>query len=241
MLLLAGCASAPPAARPSAPEALAALNLVEQRWADFKDLRSLAEIEIRRDERVQRMAGVLLLRSPSSLRFEALAPFGTPVVIIAADADVLTIWEVPAERAFRLPASPDANRRWLGLAMGGDELVAILSGRVIPLQNPVAVELLAPDEIGPALFLRTADRTQRIWLDPATGEAKAAEWTGGANPARVVFTNRSDGIPQKVALGTLDGKLAVTVAYRNPAVNTAFDPELLRLSVPEHIRIQEFR
>src|SRR5262249_36219915 len=158
-----------------------------------------------------------------------------------ADPDWLTIWEVPAERAYRLPASPDANRRWLGLAMGGDELVAILSGRVIPLKNPLSAELLAPDEIGPALLLQTQDRTQRIWLDPTTGEANVAEWTGGANPARVIFTNRPDGIPQKVALGTLDGKLAVSVAYRNPSVNTAFDPELLKLSVPEHIKIQEFR
>ncbi len=240
-LLIWGCATVAPRPQPISPEALAARARIEQWWTDFKDLRSLAEIEIRRGDRVQRLGGVILLKSPSSLRFEALAPFGTPVVIIAADPEWLTIWEVPAERAYKLPASPEANRRWLGLAMGGDELVAILAGRVIPLPNPEVVELLPADELGPALLSRSGDRTQRIWFDPETGRPMVAEWTGGPNPARVIFTEGPDGRPGKVALTTLDGKLAVSATYKNPALNTSFDPELMRLVVPEHIKIQELR
>jgi hypothetical protein len=31
------------------------------------------------------------------------------------------------------------------------------------------------------------------------------------------------------------------VAYRNPQMNSGLDPSLLTLTVPEHVRIQDFR
>ncbi|PWU20511.1 MAG: hypothetical protein C5B48_12490, partial [Candidatus Rokuibacteriota bacterium] len=133
-LVLAGCASVPPAPRPASPEALAARATLEQRWEEFRDLRTLCEIRIRRGSRVQRLSGVLLLRAPSSFRFEALSPFGTPVYVVAGDSRAVTAWEVLDQRAYIVPASPEATRRWLGLEMGSDELVAILAGRVRPLK-----------------------------------------------------------------------------------------------------------
>lgn len=241
-LFLAGCASAPPARQPISPEALAARDLLERRWEEFSDLRSLVEIKIRRDGRVQRLAGVLLLLAPSSLRFEALSPFGTPVLVVAGNAKALTVWEVLDGRAYILPASPDANRRWLGLALGGDELVALLSGHVRPPKDPLALELLPADGVGPSLTLRSTDGVQRVWFDPASGQAKAVDWTGGADPAHVVFADGApDSPPAGVTLTTPDGKLEVVVKYRDPKMNTGFDPELVNLTVPEHVRIQDFR
>jgi len=241
-LIQSGCASAPPAPQPVSADASAARDLLERGWEGFRDLRSLAEITVRRGDRVERLAGVLLLRAPSSLRFEALSPFGTPVLVVAGDAKALTVWEVLGERAYLFPASPDATRRWLGLALGPDELVAILSGHVLPIKDPLAVELRAADEMGPSLALRSAEAAQRIWFDPASGRARAAEWTGGANPARVVFADgATDSAPAGVTLTTPDGKLQVVVKYRAPRINVGFDAELLKLAVPERVRIQDFR
>jgi hypothetical protein len=47
--------------------------------------------------------------------------------------------------------------------------------------------------------------------------------------------------PAGVKLETPDGALRVSIAYRQPRMNSGFDPELLRLTVPEHVRIQDFR
>lgn len=238
----AGCATVPPAREPLNPEVQAARALIERRWRDFGDLRSLAEIRIRRGEKIERWAGVLLLRAPSSLRFEALSPFGTPVLLVAADAKTLTLWEVLAERAFLFPASPEANRRWLGLALGGEELVALLAGRVLPLADPLAAELPPPDLLGPSLRLRGPEGEQRIWFDPATGQPRQVEWTGGKSPARVVFADGAPGAPPAgLTLATLDGALDVVVRYREPRMNTGFDPDLLGLTVPERVKIQDFR
>ena len=241
MLVLAGCASVP-VPRPVASEAQAALARLEERARAFSDLRTLAEIRIRRDRQVQRLTGALLLRSPASLRFEALTAFGVPVMLVAGDAQRVTLWEVLDNRAFILPASPDANRRWLGLALGSDDLVALLAGRVLPIKAPSSIELLPADALGPSLLLTSPDAGQRIWLDPITGQARQVEWTGGKNPARVIFDESPPNEPPAgLKLTTLDGKLEVAARYRDPRMNTGFDPALVGLTVPEHVRIQDFR
>ena len=39
----------------------------------------------------------------------------------------------------------------------------------------------------------------------------------------------------------VDGKLDVSVSYRDPQRNAGFDPELLKLTVPQGVRILDFR
>ena len=241
---LSACATAPPAPAPApiAEEARAALARIEQHRRSLVDLRSLADITLRRSGRAQRLSGVmLLLGEPASLRFEALSPFGTPVLIVAGDPQSLTLWEVLDNRAYIAPASPDANRRWLGLALGGEDLVALLAGRARPLPDPTRVDLVASDEIGPSLRLTGRDGEQRIWFDPASGQAKQVEWTG-KNPVRVTFTpTPPEAPPAGLRLETPDGALRVSVTYRDPRMNTGLDPARLKLTVPEHVRIQDFR
>jgi outer membrane lipoprotein-sorting protein len=240
---LSACATAPPAPAPLiADEARAALARIEQHRRSLVDLRSLADITVRRSGRAQRLSGVmLLLGEPASLRFEALSPFGTPLLIVAADPQSLTVWEVLDNRAYLAPASPDANRRWLGLALGGEDLVALLAARARALPDPSRVELVAADEAGPSIRLTGRDVEQRIWFDPASGQAKQVEWTG-KNPARVTFTpTPPEAPPAGLRLETPDGSLRVSVTYRDPKMNTGLDPALLKLTVPEHVRIQDFR
>jgi outer membrane lipoprotein-sorting protein len=241
-LALAGCASIRPAPAPIRPEAQAALALIERNREEFRDFRSLADVRITRDKQGQRFTGALLLRAPASLRFEALSPFGIPILLVGADGQTLTVWEVLGQRAYLLPASAEGNRRWLGLEIGVEELVALLSGHVVPLKDALATELLESDQVGPSLSLRDADSTQRIWFDPLTGRPRQVEWTGGGNPARVTFAaGASDVPPAALTLATLDGKLEVVVKYRDPKINGGFDPDLMKVSVPDGVRIQDLR
>ncbi|MGH7375527.1 MAG: LolA family protein, partial [Candidatus Rokuibacteriota bacterium] len=219
-----------------------ALARLEQHRRALRDLRSLVDMTVRRGGRAQRFSGVLLLLSePAGLRFEALTPFGMPVLVVAGDPKSVTLWEVLDNRAFIAPASPEANRRWLGLALAVEDLVALLSGRVRPLPDPTSVELLAPDAVGPSLQLIGAPGEQRIWFDPGSGQARQVEWTG-KNPWRVTFSPApADGPPAGLQLETPDGSLRVSVTYRDPRMNTGLDPALLSLTVPEGVRIQDFR
>ena len=226
-----------------AEDARLALDKIEQQRRSLHDLRSLADLTIRRNGRGQRLTGVLLLTGePAALRFEALSPFGTPVLIVAGDPASVTLWEVLDNRAYLAPASPDANRRWLGVALGVEDLVPLLGGRVRPMPDPTSVDLLPADDVGPSLRLvAPSGEQQQIWFDPDTGQPRRVEWAG-KNPVRVVFTPApADGPPAGLRLETPDGALRVTASYRDPRMNTAFDPALLTLTVPEHVKIQDFR
>ena len=234
LALSGGCTSLPPR-EPLPPDVLAAKDALETRWRDFQDLRTQAEIRIRRGTRIDRLSGVLLLHAPASLRFEALAPFGPPLLVVASDADTVTLWEVPSQSAVIARSSPDATRRWLGLALGPEELVSLLAGYALPVRDPLSGQMLPPDDLGPSVAFESADGRQRIWLDPASGEARQIEWTGGSQPARAVL------LPDSLRLATLDGKLEVTVRYKDPQRDSGFDPELLKLTVPQGVKIQDFR
>jgi outer membrane lipoprotein-sorting protein len=109
------------------------------------------------------------------------------------------------------------------------------------MSDPTTVELLAPDPVGPSVRLTGAPGEQRIWFDPDSGQARQAEWTG-KSPARVTFPpTPADGPPAALTLETPNGSLRVSVVYREPRMNTSFDPTLLTLTVPQDVRIQDFR
>ncbi len=239
--LLVACASLPPSV-PLSPDAEATRSLIEQRSRSWEDLRSLVEIAIVRDGRAQRLTGVLLLRAPASLRFEALSTFGPPVLLVAAAPERVTIWEVLRNRAVVLPSSPEANRRWLGVALGAEDLVGLLSGHVRPLRSPRAGTLMPPDEAGPSLSLSGPGGSQRLWMDPATGVVRQVEYAQDPAPVRVLIDAGGPAEPPAlVKLESLDGKLQVTVRYRSPRLDSGFDPGLLHVTVPEGVEIQDFR
>ncbi|HEV8530778.1 MAG TPA: hypothetical protein VGT00_05145 [Methylomirabilota bacterium] len=234
LLVAEGCASLPPR-KPLPPDVEAARAALEARGKTFHDLRTQADLRIRRGDRLDRLTGVLLLRAPAELRFEALAPFGPPILVVASDADTVTLWEVAQQRAFLARSSPEATKRWLGLALGPEDLVALLAGHALPPRDPRSGEMLPPDAIGPSVSFETANGRQRIWLDATSGAARQVEWTGGSQPARVVFR------PEGPHLSTLDGKLDVDVRYKDPQRDTGFEPELMKLTVPQGVNIQDFR
>jgi hypothetical protein len=44
-----------------------------------------------------------------------------------------------------------------------------------------------------------------------------------------------------VTVATLDGKLEVLVSYHDPRMNSGFDASLVNVTLPEDVRIQDFR
>src|SRR2546427_293822 len=105
LLVGGGCASLPPR-KLLPPEVEAARAALGGRAKAFHDLRTQADLRIRRGDRVDRLTGVLLLRAPAELRFEALAPFGPPILVVASNADTVTLWEVAQQRAVLARSSP---------------------------------------------------------------------------------------------------------------------------------------
>ncbi len=242
-LLLAGCATLPaPPPEPLAPEVHRLLDALDRRWRQFEDLRTRVEITLRRGERAQRLSGVLLLKSPDSLRFEALSPWGQPFLLLAATSKSFILYQVPEARAVVGPASARATERWLGIPLEPAELVAILAGHVLPMKEPRSGILRPADGLGPSLEVTGAGRVQRIWLDLETLVVRQVEWSGTSPPLRITYDGGDPvGPPTALTLAALDHPLAVSFRYRKPEVGVGLPAELFRLTLPENTKIQHFR
>jgi len=74
-VLAGGCATAP-ARQPVPDDARRVLELLDARWHEFTDLRTLADIVLTRGRESHQFTGALLVKGPDSVRFEALSPLG---------------------------------------------------------------------------------------------------------------------------------------------------------------------
>lgn len=242
-LLLAGCASflsLPP--EPLTPEVHRLLDALDRRWRQFEDLRTWVEITLRRGERIQRFSGVLLLKAPDSFRLEALSPWGQPLLLLAANGEQFTFYEVAENQAWTGPASARATERWLGLALEPADLVGILTGHLPPMREVRAGALRPADGLEVSLELTDAGKTQRIWLDPESLVIHKVEWIDRNAPFRITYEGGGPvALPTRVTLTALDRPLVLSVRYRDPAVGVGLAPELFTLTLPEHAKIQRVR
>jgi hypothetical protein len=239
VLVLAGCAAAAPRPSPFTDEVRRLLTLLTLRRDQIADVRTRADLTLRRRATVQRLTGVLLIRTPASLRFEALSPLGQPFVLGTVSDGTVTIYNVADHRALTGPASAGAARRWLGIALLPEDLVGLLLGRVAPPADLREAAIAAPDADGASLLLDTGRQRRRIWLDPDTAVISKLEIEAAPDSLLVGYEWPAGGpLPERIHV-TASGLEAV-LRYREPAVSAGVDPARFSLRVPETARIQRF-
>lgn len=194
---------------------------------------------VSRDGATQRFDGVMLLKAPASLRFEALSPFGSPFLYLVASGQAFTFYNVVENRAVVGTDSAEGMRRLLGLPFTTEELVGLLAGYVLPLGNPETVNLSHSDGLGPALSLRGASWSQRIWFSRESELPHRVEFGGGRAPVRIDFEGGGASTPPSlITLRALDRPLEVLIRYRNAELGTGLLDGAFSLNLPARVRIQ---
>jgi len=241
-LCLAACATAvPPLRAPLPDDARRLIALLTLRRDEFSDLRTLAEVTVRRGATVQRLSGVLLVKPPASLRFEALSPFGQPFLLLTIADRALTMYNVAENQSLSGPVHARTTGRWLGVPLDAEDLVGLLIGRVIPPGGLREAEILPADADGPSLRLVGRDRSQRVWMDRETGEVLKTEVSGGRTALVVTYRRDSQpDLPTEIRASAAGAALEATIRYRQPAIGTGLGAERFGLTVPQGANIQRF-
>lgn len=238
-LVVAGCATLPPR-QPPAEDARRALARLAAGWATFSDLRALAEVTVRRGEDRQRLTGVLLVKRPASVRFEALSPFGQPVLLVTVHDGRLTAWDLQQNEVLTGPATAQSIGRTLGLPLDPEDLVAVLAGRAAPPRDLRVAAVLPPDEHGTSLEVVDGDRRRRIWLDPASGAVRRMSMDGGRIELVVTYRWRQ-GAPWGFDLVAEPLGVTGSVAYRDVVLDGGIDPDRFVLTPPKGAKTRELR
>ncbi|MBI3638004.1 MAG: hypothetical protein HY216_17550 [Candidatus Rokubacteria bacterium] len=236
LLILGGCARLlPPPREPVAEDARRAIALLIDRWTAFTDLRTLVDLQVERGGEKQQLTGVLLAQGPASLRFEALSPFGAPLLIVVMSEGRFTVYNAATNEATEAPASADTAARVLGLPFEPEHLVAAFAGDAVPPRDIRSAEIVPPDADGPSLDVIGGDHRQRIWMDFTTGVVHQVQITGGRYAARITHHRASDGRPAGFDLTAGEGQVTATARYRDPVVGAGIDPERFRLRLPDGV------
>ena len=240
--LAGGCAQAlPPPRIPLSEEAQRAVDRLTARWADFADLRALADVRVEHGSTKQQIPGVLLLKAPGSLRFEALSPFGQPLLIATVHEGRIVAYNAGSHTATVGPATPDITARLFWLALEPEDLVGLLAGRPVPPNDLRVAEIQPPDEHGRSLEMIGTLHRQRVWMDFATGVVRRVQISGGRLDALLVYERDDDGALTGFDLSAAQDNLTGNVRYGNVALNGGIESERFALTVPPGASIERLR
>lgn len=220
----AGCAARGPA-RPAGPptDDPAAVTALAAATAHCRPLRT-ATGEIRLSGRAgrERLRARLLagFAEPSSLRLEALAPFGAPGLILASDGSATTVLFPRERQVLRGSTVPALLDALTGLALDADELRRLLFG------------CLAGDggrgrAYGGGWQVVDAGETRAFLRD---GALVAADYRGW----QIDYALPEGGVPRQVRVrrGPAPVAIDLTAVVGDLSLNTDIDPRAFVLDVP---------
>jgi outer membrane lipoprotein-sorting protein len=240
--VLAGCTIAPPPPRtPVSEDARRAIDLLVEHWHALSDLRALADITVKKGSREQQFTGVLLSKTPASLRFEAISPFGQPLLLVTVKDGELVAYNAATNEVTTGPATVETAAAMLSLPFEPDDLVAVLSGRVVPPKDLRIAEIFAPDADGPSINLIGKYHEQRVWMDFSTGVVNRVNIVGGRTEAEVRFLRAEDGALTGLDVSAGQGYVSARIRYRSLALNGGVDPERFVLTPPKDAKTHSIR
>lgn len=241
MALLAACATAPPR-EPISDDARRALALLAERYREFTTMRALADVSVTRGGNRQRVQGAVLLRSPSSVRLEALSPFGPPFMVLTVSDGQITAYNALKNEALVGPADSETISKVLRLPLDPDDLVSVLAGRFAGPRDLRSAEVRAPDVMGPSLELVDgAGGRQRVWLDLATGVIQQRQIFGSRFNALIKYRRDGTGALAGFDLDAAMSYVTGSVIYMNLVEGENIDPERFTLAIPKGAKTQPIR
>jgi hypothetical protein len=240
--LLAACAAGPPK-RPQGPGAAdpRAVQAFEDATRQCAGLKTLtAEIRLSGRAGGERLRGTLHagLAAPGSLRFEAVAPFGPPVFVLAGRNNRATVFFPRDDRVLLDVALADVLERLTALALDADAVRLILSGCLA--EGATATQGRSWNGGWFAVSLG-ADTT--AYLRQRNGRALVAAADYG--PWLVDYSDHLNGWPRTVRIrSTEPGRVDATARLDQVEINTAIDDRAFTVAVPadaERITLNDLR
>ena len=242
LMLIGGCAARAPE-RPQDPgtpdpAAIEAFTAATKQCAGLKTL--TAEIRLSGRAGGERLRGTLHagFAAPGALRFEAVAPFGPPVFILAGRNNSTTLFFPRDNRVLPDVALADVLDRLTALALNADDVRLVLTGCLAPGATPSEGRAWSGGLRGVTLAPNiTAYLRDRNGV-PAVVAADYGPWL-------VDYTNHLNGWPRTVRIRSREaGRVDATAAVDQLEINIPIDDRAFTVEVSagaERITLNDLR
>jgi len=190
----------------------------------------------------ERLRGRVLagLQEPGSLRLEGVAPFGAPAFVLVASAGSATLL-LPRDGRVLSDASPEEILEAIaGIALGPDDLRAVLSGCVVADARPISGRLY---ENGWARVDLGSESS--AYLRRETGRWRIA--AGTVAKLSIEYRRSSDGLPGEVVVRGQEPRVGATelrVRLNEPEINGRLRQQAFTVRDPpeaEPLSLEELR
>jgi hypothetical protein len=226
---LAACAARVPP-RPSGdaspdPSAAAAFTAATKQCSGLRTV--TAELRLSGRAGTEKLRGTLLtgLAAPGSVRFEAVAPFGQPVFILAGRENRATLLLPRDDRVLADAPVADLLQRLTGLTLNASDLRLILTGCLV--ESPAVADGRSWTSGWQAVTVG-ADITaflRRVNGSPAVVAADHGSW-------RVDYSDHQGAWPRTVRIRSTDGTVDLTAAVGQLEINTEIADKAFVVDVP---------
>jgi outer membrane lipoprotein-sorting protein len=199
-----------------------------------------AEIGLSGQAGSERVRGRLIagLADPSSIRLEAVAPFGPPVFILAADGTNSTLLLPRANRVLTGAAPADILRALAGIALTPGDLLALLAG--CPAVNPAFDDGRAYGSewaaIGSGVRTAYVRRVDTSWrLAAIVGPEITAEYDrfAGRQPVSIELREARDDTDRRVHLTLALSQVELNAQVPQSAFGVAVPADAVPISLDE--------
>jgi outer membrane lipoprotein-sorting protein len=239
LLVLAGCPPRADVRTTPVPDAMALLGEVEAIEARVAALQSQARVRVESGGKRGNLTAFVAVAAPASVHLEVLDFFGRPSAILVSDGQRFVLYQAETGIWLRGPATPENLARILPVALPPEELVAMLLGRA-PRIADTRPELQIDAEANAfRVILRSADRSQQLWVDPGTRRVVRSQLSGPSGYGLTFedFTDiRQVPFPRKLGF---TGPATVVLEYTDPRLGEGPPASLFRAEPPTGARVEE--
>ena len=255
LFLLCGCGVlrlfSPPEPPPPLPASVPAepfWNQLAKRRSALEDLKGLAQVQARTDQRRVALDDVVVVvRHAEALRLEGIGPFGQPLFLFITDGEWLALHMIRDNRLVVGPASARNFERLFGIAVTPASLLRTLLGDIPldPLPADGGLAYLQDERLymwestppGPGL-------NYRVWFDPQGLHPVRFEMeeAGGSVVMRVSygdFQRHGDVLlPTRIEVVEPATRRQAVWRYTDVQLNTAVATDLFRVQPSPQTEIQ---
>jgi len=237
LLVLSGCATLPV----SQPGTLAAGEtgrtlLAEwlQRSAQPQSVQGVAKVRVQTPQRTLNGTQVIVAGAPDQLRAETLSPFGTPLLVLAANGTQLAVL-LPGDNLFyHGQATPENLGRFTRLPLRLADLVGILLSRP-PLLAYQQLNAFTLADGGWRIELEAGQRRQFLRFDAALRLLEVHYLTAGELQLRLAYgdyAEAGDHLPRRIDLELPLQQTQARLLFDELELDRQFLPALFTLEPP---------
>ena len=255
-LLLTGCPPGiriePPLQPGSGVDTISAeevSNFIDQRRADFQNLKGLGKVGIETWEERFRFSEVFVLETPSRVRLETLGAFDQPAIFLTSNETLLSLYSKKHNAVYRGIPSQENVFKLSGINLTVEDMIFVLSGNP-PLLRTINAEwgLFLPEQQVFYLERLSLDekRVQRIWFDTTRSVItylREHQLPNGELFLEIQFDDyrAAEGdyaVPRRILINRPLENTLVNIEYEYFAVNQQVDPALFTFQAPDDAKIR---